>query len=89
MARYDDVEITGTVTYGDLSLTLTCLSRQRKELHDRADYAESAEAPNIPPDQVRALRRKASAIYDLMQRVEGVLADARREFALTAPAGDR
>jgi hypothetical protein len=83
--KYDDTRVTITFTYGDWALVDECLSKRRKDHHARADMLELDNLASA--EQIKGLRRKATAIFELMQKVGAALAEARRAAA-SAQAGE-
>ncbi len=85
MATYDDTELTITFTYKEWCLVHDCMAKRRSELHDRADTLQLGDPDKLDEQRV-ALRRKAAAIYELMQEVVHGLADTRQDFAVAKQA---
>jgi hypothetical protein len=81
VSRYDEADLTATFTYKEWCLIHDALKDRRETLHRRADFLETTEFSDVAA-QINGTRRKASAIYEGMQKVDGGLAEVRQNHAI-------
>lgn len=79
MADYDAEQFSISFSYVEWQQVQDSLKKRREDLHNRADFLE-LEQPS-ETGQIQALRRKASALYELMESIRDGMAAARRQNA--------
>lgn len=79
MADYDAEQFSISFSYVEWQQVQDSLKKRREDLHNRADFLE-LEQPS-ETGQIQALRRKASALYELMESIRDGMAAARRHTA--------